>query len=185
MNNQIVFFILFGLLCSLAGYFAFRTYSLVLSIIEVKRRRRELPYLEMARQELLCKGPHSYDRMRLAMAPLPIETYLICKDCGFISNDEGSFKLNKPALEVYHNNLKIRDRQAEIDLMLLRKKQEKLDLLMNKMIKGLLEDPDFYRHDDINFRIQVLQQFFRKSAIEIESMYASLKKDLDEAERGG
>lgn len=181
MNNlEMQFFMLFGLLCVLAGVFGGRIHTLIVGILEMKRRRKVFPYLEKATEGNSCKGPHSYDRSKLAMPPLPVGEYLVCKDCGFVSNDVGSYRLNAPAQEVFHNNLKLRERAIQIDAELERRKRDRIHALMNQLIKANIEKFD----GDMHKNIPELQQFFRKTAMELESVYAGLKKDLDELERG-
>jgi hypothetical protein len=181
MNNETSFFILFGVICAAAGYFAWKVQFYVKAYFKVKQRKVEFPYVESAHQELLCKGPHSYERTKLALGPLPTGDYLVCKDCGFIANEGGDYKLNKPALEVLHNNIKRRDRQIQIHNELLLKKQQMMDQVMNSLIKSRIEKFD----GDLHKNIPELQQFFRLAAIEVESLYVTLKKDLDDLENRG
>lgn len=180
MNNEMMFFLLYGLLCGVAGMFWGRVQTLIKAYFDMKRRKIEYASLEEAKTELICKGPHSYDRIKLAMAELPVDEYLVCKDCGFVSNSEGSYKLNGPALEIYHAELNRRTKAIEIDAELRRRKQERIDQLMNVLVRANIEKFD----GDLSKNSYELQQFYRKTALELESVYAGLKKDLDDLERG-
>ena len=51
---------------------------------------------------------------------------------------------------------------------------------MNRLVRSSIEGFD----GDMHKNIPELQQFYRKAAMELESIYAGLKKDLDELERG-
>lgn len=83
------------------------------------------------------------------------------------------YKLNKPALEVYKNNLKIREEnKAKWDRILL-KKQAETQKIMNQMIKSHVAEFS----GDLHANIKVLEQFFRKSTIELENLYSTLNKD--------
>ena len=174
MNNELLFFLLFGILCSASGFVVYKIYLLITAIRESKRRRREYPSLEEATADNTCKGPHSYDRIKLLMPPLPFGEYLVCKDCGFVSNDEGDYKLNGPALTVYLNNLKLIEERKLKQQALMFKKQQDLDVLMNDLIKRNIESFD----GDLHKNIESLKQFFRKSIIEVDSLYAKLNDEF-------
>ena len=83
-------------------------------------------------------------------------------------------------MEIYQNELKRRRRSIEIEAELNKRKTERIQEAMNRLIKLSIEKFD----GDMHKNIPELQQFYRKTAMELESIYAGLKKDLDELERG-
>lgn len=164
------------LMMALSGVFIYRIICIVASGLDARRKRKMYPGVQIARKELLCKGPHSWDKTKLAIDGLPVESYTVCKDCGLISSSEFNYKLNPPGLEVYQNNLKRRvERQARWDAT-FKKKQEVTNLLMNNLIKENITKFD----GDTQKNIENLQQFFRKSVIEIDSLYTVLNKEFEE-----
>lgn len=181
MNNQIVFFILFGILCALFGYFAYRSYTLIKAIVDHRRRKKTLPSLEVATAENVCKGGHKWDQTKLVMHPLPLDTYSVCTECGFVSNQVGDFKLNGPGLEVYKGHIVRRDARLKRWDETFKKKQEAIHFIMNSLIKnhiGLI-GPDLHEN------IKVFEQFFRKANIELDALYSELNKLLEEDKSGG
>ena len=99
MNNDVMTMLtLMWILMAISGIFAYKSFQAVMAFREILRRRKEYPYIESAHQDLLCKGPHKWDQMKLALAHLPVDVYTVCTECGFISGEGMDYKLNKPAL---------------------------------------------------------------------------------------
>jgi len=172
MNNEFIFFLMYGVLCGLFGYFAFRVKILIKVILETRRRRKTLPYLEMAHQHLLCKGPHTYSETTLAMAPLPTGDYLVCSECGFVSNGEGSFKLNGPAIEVFRNNISRKKEREARALIAMATRQRLMDDAMNGLVKRYVEKFGV----DLHTNAEELKQFFRHAVIEIDDVRFKVDK---------
>lgn len=148
-------------------------YRLLKAYRKVSRRRKELPYLEKATADNCCKGPHNYDESKLVMEPLPPGDYLVCKDCGFVSNSVGDYKLNGPALEVFLNNIKLRkDREAQALISMI-EKQRLMDEAMNSVVRRSIQKFD----GDLSKNSAELQQFFRLCVIEIEDVIHKTNKD--------
>lgn len=158
---------------ALSGVFAYRSFFLIKGFIEMKRRQKQYPYLEKATTENMCKGPHAWDRAKLVMAQLPVGHYRICKDCGYVSTEEGEYKLNAPGIEVYRNAIKLREEAKAKQEALLKAKQTTLDEIMSRLVKGNVQSFD----GDLHKNGAALQQFFRKTVMEIESMYTKLYED--------
>jgi hypothetical protein len=177
-NDTYTMLTIMWVLMALSGVFAYRSFFVVKGYLETRRRRKLFPSLESAKQELLCKEPHTWDRIKLIMTPLSPGLYTVCTTCGFVSADGGSFKLNGPALEVYKNELKSRlDAKLRWD-QIERLRQERLENAMNKLIKDQVQTQDF-TNTDLTVRIELLKDFFRKTHLEIEVIYSELNKELN------
>lgn len=159
-----------------AAYTAQRIYKLVTGYFEVERRRKIYPYFEEAYDEALCKGPHKWDKTKLIMPPLPMETYMVCTECGYISGAGGGYKINAPALEVYRAHIVRRDERFKKNQDLIKQKQQAIDEAMNRLIK--LHVVKF--EGSINDNTEILQKFFRMATLEVESIYVTLGKQIDE-----
>lgn len=167
-------------LMAVSGIFLFKSYVAIKAYIETKRLRTVYPSIEIAHKETICKGPHTWKETKLALHPLAAGVYQVCSDCGFVAGEK-NVKLNGPALEVFKNNLIRRDRLNQQWEESLKRKQEGLKRIMNLMIKshvGLLGP-------DLQPNIEVLQQFFTKSTLEIESLFAKLEQELRDQENRG
>jgi hypothetical protein len=179
MTNQMVFFLLFGVLCAAAGIFGYRVNNLLVAYLEIKRQRKVYPYVVDAVDEQLCKGPHKWDQITLALGQYT-GPYTVCTECGYVSSEKNRM-LNAPGLEVYKNNLKRRaDREARWAAA-YRTKNEMTHQLMNELIRSHVS----LLGTDMQSNIEVMQQFFRKSNIELDSLYSRLNKSLDEDEKRG
>ncbi len=177
MSNEIMGMLgYFWFLSFLSGIFTVTSYQRVRELLQSRRRKKQYPYLESAHENLLCKGPHSWDRMKLAMPPLPIGMYTICKDCGLISTDDHNFKLNKPAMEVFKNNIKIRDEALALSARINKKKDDLIEELRLKMLK------DFSPSGIIE---PVLDKFFNKTVSNLDGLYEKLNKELDSEKNRG
>lgn len=173
---------LFGMwiLMALSGVFAYQSFLAVKAWFQLRRRRTEYSSLVRATKDDIC-GTHKWDNIKLALAGLPVDQYRVCTECGFVSTNHGSYKLNGPALTVYKNELKIRSDRVSRYKRVADKKQVETDLLMNTMIKQFYNQLD----GDKQKQVELLQQFFRKSVMELDSLYAKLNKELDEEGKRG
>lgn len=173
-----------ALLLLIAIAIGWKANDTVKAIIQYKndeRRKKEYAALENADDHKLCKGPHSWNVIKLCLAPLPVDDYKCCLDCGYISGAGGGFKLNAPALEVYQNELKNRkireSRMAEYNQAL----QEGEDKIMNENVKKMLVDENVF-FGDLNSRIKHFQHYHRMHKLELRSFWLTLRdkfKDLD------
>lgn len=177
MNEITLMLITYGILCAGAGIFAMRSVSAIVDWKDAKRRRQEYAGLEYATDDKLCKGPHSWDQMKLAIDPLPYGKYTICKDCGFVSG-QTDWMLNKPALEIYKNNLKRAEERNERERQFLAVNQELAEIVMNRLIKTHV----LVLSDNVNDNAAVLKSFFKKTVLEITSIQAQTLKDFNEKE---
>jgi hypothetical protein len=180
MNNDInVMLGIMWILMALSGIAAYRSFIVVKAYIGMMRRRQKYPSVAKANPLTLCSGGHKWDSVKLVLANLPVDTYKVCTDCGFVSGVE-NYQLNGPGLEVYKNTVKLRnERKAKWDATVLKKQRETQDI-MNKLIRAHVADLT----NDLHKNIEVLQQFFRKSNLEMESLYEKLNHDLDEDGHG-
>lgn len=112
------------------------------------------------------------------MGDLPVDVYNICTECSFVSGTK--YQLNKAATEIYINSLRIRKEQKERLDKLMFKRQELIDKSMNDLVKR--EVVNF--EGDLQKNIEILRQFFRKSIIELDSVYAQLNDDMDKPFNG-
>lgn len=179
MTNQELFFLIFGLLCAVSGYFANRINLLITGLIEIKRRQKVYPYIEFAHKDGICKGLHVWREATLALGPVTGK-HDVCAECGFVSGFDGNYKLNAPALEVFKAYLKKQfDRKILQERAFARKQSESTEI-MNELIRthaGKLSE-------DLGKNIEVMQQFFRKSNIELDSLYTDLSKILSDESNG-
>lgn len=181
MNNDLqTMLFMTWILMAASGVFAYKSYLAVTAWFEVRRRRKEYASLEQATEENMCKGPHTWDTIKLALAGLPVDRYMVCKECGFVST-EGSVKLNGPALEIYKNELRIRQERLDRYNAVTQKKNDEVQKLMNVMVRRCIESFD----GDLHKNAEALQQFYRKTVMELDSLYSKLNKELDEEERRG
>lgn len=177
MTNQMVFFIIYGVLCGLAGVFAYRVHNLIFAYYELRRRRKIYPYVVTAVDEQLCKGPHKWDQITLALGEFT-GPYTVCTECGYVSSERNRM-LNAAALEVYKSSLKRRNERLARWEVAFKKKQEASHQLMNDLIKGHVA----LLGTDMQSNIEVLQQFFRKSNLELDSLNCKFNKSLDDGDR--
>lgn len=150
---------------------------------DLKRRAKDYPSVLKVKdpESELCKGPHKWDRIKLALGNLPVDTYMVCTECGYISHEGSDHRLNGPGLEVYRNNLKRREERIKRWEAAFKQKQEESHNIMNRLIKTHVGE----LNDDLQHNIEVLQQFFRKANIELDSLYSTLNKKLDEEDNRG
>lgn len=171
---MILFFIIMWVLMAAFGVFGYLSYYRIKEIIDHRRRKKTLPYLEDITPENICKGPHTWDETKLMMYPLPTDTYTVCTDCGFVSTAEGEHKLNGPALEIYKGHLVRRDARLKLITEIERKKH---DLLQDAKFKLVKANWDKFGIDP-SVNAQILSNFFEKTLIEVGSVYAVLNKEL-------
>lgn len=163
------------------GWKANDTVKAIIQYKNDERRKREYAALERVTRHNICKNFHSWNTIKICLAPLPVDDYKCCLECGYISGAGGEFKLNAPALEVYQNELKNRkireSRMAEYNQAL----QEGEDKVMNENIKKMLSDDTIYKYD-LNERIKFFQHYHRMHKLELRSFWLTLRdkfKDLD------
>lgn len=167
-------------LMAASGVCLYLTILAIRNHFKLMRRQREYASLKPSSSEALCKGPHTWDTIKLALAGLPVDTYMVCSECGLVSTQEASVQLNGPALEIYRNELKIRQRRNNLQSRMDQKRRAELDRLMNTMVKSVYVELGS-NHD----HVKVLQQFFRKTVLEVDSLYARLNKEIEEEEGRG
>jgi hypothetical protein len=180
MNNpDVVTFLMFTwFLMGLSGVFLYKSIQAIFAFKEMLRRRKEYPYVERATDQRMCKGPHKWDQTKLALGALPTGKYTVCTECGYVSGQ--NVMLNAPGMEVYRNNIKIRDERRDKWNKLFQVKQQRTDEIMRQQIKACVADLG----SDLHKNIEVLEQFFRKSNIELESLYSKLNKEYYDEENG-
>lgn len=174
MNNletyYLLYFGVFGFLCVLMGIVIRSINDRVEAYLTMRRHRLVYPSLVRSNTSSRCKGPHDWDRSVLALTGLSAGTYTICQACGFVAGSPEDLQLNGPGLEVFRNGIKIRDeREAAWDAA-FKKKQDETLKIMNRLIQANI----YKLSGDTNSNIEVLQQFFRQSNIELDSLYATL-----------
>jgi hypothetical protein len=165
----------------MSGVFAYTSYLRIKEIMNMRRRRREYPSLEAVVPSETCKSLHKWESIKLVMSGLPAGSYKVCIDCGMVSHGRNNLKLNKPGLEVYrneiNNRLKLKDIQADMNI----KKHGELKKVLNELLKyyypELLGDKDY--------QCKLLERFFTRSIIEIDQVYDSLNKELEEKLKNG
>jgi hypothetical protein len=168
--------VLLVLVSALVGIVAYRTSLLILGIIEHRKLRQKYPSVEPIPPGYGCEI-HTWEKAKLVLGSLPVDSYLVCTECGIISGKNR--KLNGPGLEVLKNNHKIREERNLAYEETRRKRQEGLDSRMNALVKAHVQQFD----GDLHQNIDKLQQFFRKSVIEVDSLYAQLNEELDDRSR--
>lgn len=171
MSDAVIFQLYMWFLMALSGVFAYRSFVVIKAKIEYERRRKTLSALKQPRDEDLCKGPHSWEKSMLAFAEIDTGMYLVCKECGNIANTD--YSLNGPAKEILLNNLKLREEKVAKNKALNEKRIKLIDGLMNRMVKDNIEsfDGDFTKNS------YALQQFYRKTVLGVECIYAELAKE--------
>ena len=180
MNNSLLDFILF-ILVMFVGAIAYRTFLIFKAYIDTKRQRKLYPSVIIANDKDLCKSPHKWDRIKLALGDLPVDTYTVCTECGFISHPGSKHRLNSPGLEVYKNNIKRREERVKRWEHAFMLKQKGSNDIMNTLIKSHVGQLT----SDLQNNIEVLQQFFRKANLELDSLYQTLNKKVDEEDNHG
>lgn len=146
---------------------------------EKARRAKNYASLELASEANTCKGPHSWNIIKLCLPPLAIDDYNCCTHCGFVGGTK--YKLNGPGLEVYVNELKNRQLRAARITEYNQALQEGEDRIMNENVKKILNDDFRYKHD-LNEQIKFFQHYHRTHKLELKSFWAELRekfKDLD------
>lgn len=163
-------------LAMFTGVAVYKAFLAVQATRELKRRSEMYPSVLKAKDGDLCKGPHKWDRVKLALGSLPVDDYMVCTECGYISREGSNYRLNGPGLEVYKNNLKRREARIKRYEQAHMAKQDQSHAIMNSLIKSHVGQ----LNDNLQNNIEVLQQFFRKANMELDSLYSSLNKKLDE-----
>lgn len=182
MNNNLwPSLLLLWILCAMSGVFAYTSYLRIKQIMDIKRRRREYPSLEKISENEACKTLHKWESIKLVMSGLPVGSYKVCVDCGMVSHGRNNLKLNKPGLEVYKNELSNRKRLQDIQSEMNFKKSEEIRKLLNKMIKQYYSELG----DDKQAQSKLLERFFMSSMLELDVLYDSLNKELDEKIKNG
>lgn len=181
MNNDVATLLgIMWVLMAASGIFLYKSVLVIGAYLTTRRRRREYPSMVAVDPKTACKEVHTWDEIKLALAGLEPGYYKVCTTCGQIAKGGSLRKLNGPGMEVYKNQLKRRrENQAKLDAVKLKRQQMTNDIML-KMIRDHARSLD---GDNAN-NVEVLQQFFRKSSIELESMYIELHKDIEEIERG-
>lgn len=178
MNNietyYLWYFGVFGGLCVFMGIIMRSVNDRVEAYFEMRRRRKVYPALVESNKSTRCEKTHAWDRTKLVLKGLPAGTYMVCSDCGFVVGTVGDLQLNGPGLEVYRNGIKLKKERAAAYDASLKKKQAETLKIMNRLIQANL----FRLSGDTNSNVEVLQQFFRQSNIELDSLYVELNKDL-------
>lgn len=181
MNNDVGMMLgLMWVLMASSGIFLYKSVMVVQAYLETKRRRKIFASLEKATVENTCKGNHKWDDAKLALAGLEPGSYKVCVDCGQVAKGGSLRKLNGPAMEIYKNNIRLRGERQVKYKDLAQKRQQVTDEVMNRLVRAHVGE----LQGDLHANIAVLQQFFRKSSIEMEALYMDLHKDLEEIDRG-
>lgn len=172
MNNDLTPMLLYTwVLMFLSGVFAYRSVVLLKARMDFHRRRKTFAYLNSSTEETRCKDVHSWDYANLSFSEIETGLHLTCKKCGFIFGTD--YNLNSPALEIFLNNVKLRDERKIKQSAMLFRKQKLVDELMNRMIKANIESFD----GDVHKNIESLKQFYRKTALGVECIFAELAKE--------
>jgi hypothetical protein len=175
MNNQmILFFAIMWALMAAFGIFGYLTYFRIKEIIDHRRRKKTLPYLEDVTPENICKGPHTWDETKLMMYPLPTDTYRVCTDCGFVSTAEGEHKLNGPGLEVYKGQIVRRDARLKQIAEVEKRKFQMLQDVKYRLVRSYWDKFGI----EPNANAQLLSNFFDKALLEAENAYTVAAREL-------
>lgn len=182
-QDQIYTFLgLFWFISMLTGIFFFRSFVAAKYMRDTIRNKKLFPSLEDATDDNTCKGPHSWHSIKLALTGLPVGQYLVCQDCGYVNQDgEDRLKVNAAGLEVLRNDKAKKDKLTRVYNETQLKRQQKIDALMVKMVRGNVQNFD----GDIHKNGRALQEFFKKTVLEIDAVYTELNKQLDEEEGRG
>lgn len=164
------------LLMAASGVFLYKTCLAITVWLDFRRQQKDYPGIGPADESKLCKEPHVWNSIKLAISDLPVDKYRVCIECGLVAHPGSPVVLNGPGMQVYLNNIK---RRAERDARwneAFKLKQDGMREIMNASIKshvGLLSD-------DLSANVKVLESFFHKTNLELDSLYSSLNKTLDE-----
>jgi hypothetical protein len=116
-----------------------------------------------------CKTPHTWLKTSLKLPnKVNAKAYTICTTCGYISGTE--HRLNALALTRLSQKLEIAKSDQENYEKLRLKRQVMMDESMNRIIKENVQNFE----GDLHKNIENLQQVFRKSFIEFETIYSNL-----------
>lgn len=170
---------LMWVLMATSGIFLYRSAMVIQAYLETRRRRKAYPSMVKV-DHTACKDVHKWDEIQLALAGIEPGYYKVCTICGQIAKSGSPRKLNGPGMEVYKNQLKRRKEAREKLLAAKTKHQQRTTDVMLRMIR----DHARSLGTDNATNVEVLQQFFRKSSIELESLYVELHKEVEEIERG-
>lgn len=181
MNNLWPSLLLLWAMCALSGIFAYTSYLRIKEILNIRRRRREYPSLEIIKEGEACKDLHRWESIKLVMSGLPVGSYKVCVECGMVSHGRNNLKLNKPGLEVYKNELSNRTRLQNIQSEMNFKKSSEIRKLLNNMIKRYYSELG----DDKQAQSKLLERFFMSSITELDALYDSLNKELEEKIKNG
>lgn len=175
MDNLSFMLSFMWLLMAASGVFLYKAILIIQIYMDGRRRRKIYPSLVTADKS--CKT-HTWMNQKLAMSGIDPGKYLVCVDCGLVSGTK--LMLNGPAKEVFHNNIKIaREKSVKYD-ELRTNRQKRQDEVMNQLVRAHIAQLT----GDIHKDAEVLQQFFRKSCVEMEVVYNDLHEELKKIENG-
>ncbi len=103
MSEETEFIIMVAVYSAVVALLVIRLIDVIRQIMRYRKQRKEYPALEKA--ESICKSPHTWNKVKVAMREIPIETYNVCEICGYIAGTD--YKLNKPGMIVYENERKL------------------------------------------------------------------------------
>lgn len=157
----------------MAGLFAYRSTEIAIGWLQTYYHRKAFPSVQNIKNKELCRL-HTWNDIMLAVAGVEPRVHKVCTECGLVFGT--TKKLNKPALGVYHNHLIIRETKRKIVEKTIKIRQIKRDIAMNNLIKGFITcDTSTPLQQNIEF----LQNFFRKSVIELDNIDSEITKELD------
>lgn len=171
------FLLIYGLVCVAFGIFACLTHQALESWLKYVQVRNDFPALHKINEKELCKL-HTWAYMNLALRGLEPGRYSVCLTCGNVARTK--LKVNKPGLEHYLEAKKLKESEYALNQDLLRLRQMKLDIAMNGIIKSFIETKDTV---PVQNNIEFLQNFFRRSVIEIQEVDDFIAKEFNRGDR--
>ncbi len=171
------FIVIYGLFCVAAGIYACLSFQAIDAWITYFRTRNRFPALIKIKKQQLCQF-HAWTYMNLALRGLNPGKYSVCSKCGNVANTK--LKVNKPGLEHYNEAKKLKESEYAFNQDLLRLRQMKLDIAMNGVIKSFIETKDAL---PVQNNIEFLQNFFRRSVIEIQEIDDFIAKEFNRGDR--
>lgn len=159
-----------------SGVFLYKACLAITVWLEFRRQQKNYPGVGPADKSKLCKEPHVWNSIKLAIADLPVDKYRVCVECGLIAHPGSPVTLNKPGMDVYLNNIRRRAARDAQWNEAFKKKQDGMRDIMNAAIKSHVP----LLGTDLGSNVKVLESFFHKSNLELDSLYSSLNKTLDE-----
>lgn len=64
-------------LMAISGIFAYKGVLAIQDLVADLRRKKMYPAIGPAKPETMCEGPHTWDKIKLALSGLPVETYMV------------------------------------------------------------------------------------------------------------